>query len=429
MLVGLVSSRFRQIRSIVCQNKFQLTVRQSSSSTVSTISGLFQSIFGRCSTNIGSVTVMPKAVDFDTVVVSEPISPSANPESASLKAHHGKGRFVIPWPSFGKGDINFFDIMQSRLSGEWKSVDIKPDMFPLVRPELAVPPSNSDAVRATWLGHASFYVEMPRSGLRILFDPLLGQKCAPTWAPGFNRVSESPVSVDELPGVDAVIISHSHYDHLDNYSIDLISQRFPGSCYIVPLGVKRWFTAKNITNVVELDWWDERDVSVRGQRATISCLPAQHISNRTFTDHGKALCASFSISSDTRRLYFAGDTGYRAVPKLNPDQDDYAIDMPSCPAFKEIGKFRGPFDLALLPIGAYSPRHIMSRVHSNPMDSVNIFKDVQAKRAIAMHYGTFVLTDEPLPEPVVKLKDALRLSGIAETGIFDAIKVGQSVEI
>ncbi|KAK9381410.1 beta-lactamase superfamily domain-containing protein [Kockiozyma suomiensis] len=362
--------------------------------------------------------------------VSTPAVAVANPESATLKAHHlPSGRFGAPWPSVGKGDINFFEVMRSRFNGDWKPVKVAPDMISVAVPAFVSQPADRDQskIRATWLGHASFLAEMP-SGLTALFDPLFGKKCAPTYIPGLNRISPSPCKVEDLPQVDIVCISHAHYDHLDHYSIKLLHKIFPNIHYFVPLGMKSWFTSSGITQVTELDWWDQREFSVNGLTATVSCLPAQHTSNRNLRDYGKALCASWAIDSKGK-VYFGGDTGYRAVPKVADGVDDHDLDLPVCPAFKEIGDFRGPFDLALLPIGAYSPRHIMSRVHSDPEDSVNIFRDVKAKRALAMHYGTWILTDEPILEPIQKLREALTKFSIPETGVFDTIPVGESVEI
>ncbi|KAK9248813.1 beta-lactamase superfamily domain-containing protein [Lipomyces tetrasporus] len=360
------------------------------------------------------------------MIVSEVASPSTAPETAKAKPHIVNGCFVNPWPSAGEGNVKFTEVW-SRFTREWRKVDVSPKMMPTVTPDFSAPISDPSNIRATWLGHATYYVEMP-TGLRVLFDPLLGNKCVPRWAPGFNRISPPPCKISDIPAVDLVVISHYHYDHLDEYSIDLIRKHFPEAHYFVPLGIKGWFTKKGIHDVTELDWWEERDISVNGVTSTISCLPSQHGGNRSISDHGMSLWSSWSITSKGK-VYFAGDTGYRHVPKLPADQDDYAIEMPHCPAFEEIGEHRGPFDLALIPIGAYSPRWIMSKVHCNPFDSVNLFQDVMAKRALAMHFGTWILTDEPVLEPVEKLREALRRKGLPETGLFDAIQIGQAVEV
>ena len=129
-------------------------------------------------------------------------------------------------------------------------------------------------------------------------------------------------------------------------------------------------------------------------------------------------------------LIHCRDTGYRAVPELPPDVDDHVPEdkYPHCPAFGDIGKFRGPFDLGLLPIGAYAPRFIMSSMHCDPMDSVNIFIDTKCERALAMHWGAWVLTEEDVMEPPQKLKEALSRKKIPETGVFDICDIGESRE-
>lgn len=125
------------------------------------------------------------------------------------------------------------------------------------------------------------------------------------------------------------------------------------------------------------------------------------------------------------------DTGYRAVPHLPPDVDDYSpayAHLPTCPAFAQIGAHRGPFDLGLIPIGAYDPRWIMSPMHANPKDAVNIFADVQCRRALGMHWGTWVLTEEDVMEPPCRLREALREKGVQERGVFDVCDIGESRE-
>lgn len=130
-------------------------------------------------------------------------------------------------------------------------------------------------------------------------------------------------------------------------------------------------------------------------------------------------------------MWFGGDTGYRAVPKESDGEDDWSekwSHLPHCPAFKDIGRLRGPFDLGLIPIGAYMPRFVMSSMHANPRDAVEIFRDTQCKRALGIHWGTWVLTEEDVLEPPKKLKEALKLHDIPETGIFDVCDIGESRE-
>ena len=165
-------------------------------------------------------------------------------------------------------------------------------------------------------------------------------------------------------------------------------------------------------------------------KAIVSCLPCQHSFARGLFDRGQILWSNWSVTSDGK-VWFGGDTGYRSVPADSPDgADGYALgeDYPCCPAFAEIGASRGPFDLRLIVIGAYAPRGVMSPFHANPMDALNIMQDVRCERALGMHWGTWVLTEEDIMEPPRKLREALRGKGVAETGIFDVCDIGESRE-
>lgn len=265
--------------------------------------------------------------------------------------------------------------------------------------------------------------------------------------------------------MDLVVISHNHYDHLSYPTIKRIAAKFGNAHFFAPLGNKKWFTSCGIAaeQVTELDWWETRDITLSASRgkkgavsvkssgsddeedkksgegtitATIGALPCQHVSARTPFDKCKTLWASWSvfspsqISSQTSSVYFAGDTGYRAVPVLPAGTDDYAPEyshLPVCPAFAQIGKLRGPFDLGLIPIGAYEPRFMWSPVHANPKDAVNILVDTKCKMGLGMHWGTWVLTEEDVEAPPRMLEEACRWKGIEE-GRFEACGVGESKE-
>lgn len=208
------------------------------------------------------------------------------------------------------------------------------------------------------------------------------------------RYTKVPCQIEDIPVVDAVIISHNHYDHMDYPTILKIKAKHPNVHFFVPLGNKKWFEASGINEVTELDWWEERDLKLAPSQtepqistkandnlatqgdsnnvilARIGCLPCQHTSARTLFDKSQTLWASWSVESGGKKIWFGGDTGYRAVPELAKGVDDYGPEhnYPHCPAFEQIGRFRGPFDLGLIPIGAYEPRWIMSPLHANPFD-------------------------------------------------------------
>jgi len=329
------------------------------------------------------------------------------------------------------------------ITGKNKSPDTTPPTVPVRRPSF-LPTRKTERLRATWLGHACYYVEFP-SGFRVLFDPVFTPRCSPLSFMGPKRYTEMPCQVEDIPFIDAVVISHNHYDHLSHPTIQRIAQKHPNAHFFVGLGNKAWFSHMKLDdkNVTEMDWWEEKEIKISASAseagegkaqeitATIGCLPCQHTSARTAFDKGHTLWASWSITTSDKKLWFGGDTGYRTVPILPENEFDYSekySHLPHCPAFAQIGELRGPFDLGLIPIGAYDPRFIMSPMHANPYDSVNIFSDTKCRRALGIHWGTWVLTEEEVLEPPKVLKQALRWKGLDEEGLFETCDIGESRE-
>ncbi|RFU35354.1 hypothetical protein B7463_g987, partial [Scytalidium lignicola] len=396
------------------------------------------------------------AIALYTSTVTKPSALGAVPEDAVDKAHHlkeGKG-FWNPWPSCA--DVTVVDIFRdsiwARIKGKM-APDTTPPTVPVLKPEFLSSRKGSESLRATWLGHACYYVEFP-GGLRVLFDPVFEDRCSPISFMGPKRFTESPCHIEDIPIIDVVVISHSHYDHLSHPTVKTIHKKHPNVQFMVGLGLKSWFKDSGITNVVEMDWWNDVDLTLTpatGEKrisetspdaptqnsssenisARISCLPCQHCSARTPFDRFHTLWCSWAVESGGKKVWFGGDTGYRSVPHLPEDVDDYGPefkDLPFCPAFKQIGDLRGPFDLGLIPIGAYDPRHLFSNMHANPFDSVNIFMDTKCKRAMGIHWGTWVLTGEEVIEPPKLLKKAMAWKGLPETGLFDVCDIGESRE-
>ncbi|KAF2663689.1 Metallo-hydrolase/oxidoreductase [Microthyrium microscopicum] len=383
----------------------------------------------------------------------------AQPEEAADRKHHAQGgkSFVNPWESYR--DQGVWEIVKAlvwrRIRGQANSPDTAPPTVPIREPQFHTSREETKALRATWLGHACFYVEFP-NGLRVLFDPVFEDRCSPFSFLGPKRYTEPPCQIEDIPIIDAVVISHSHYDHLSYPTVLKIKEKHPNCQFFAPLGNKAWFEKCGIRNSTELDWWENRELKLTRMQAmsgseelptkvveagsqsgpaeisaTIGCLPCQHTAARTPFDKAKTLWASWMVESGGKKVWFAGDTGYRTVPEVPNGEDDYGEkykDLPHCPAFKEIGKHRGPFDLGMIPIGAYDPRFIMSPVHANPFDSANIFVDSNCKKALGMHWGTWVLTEEDVMEPPKLLKAALKQKGIDEIGVFDVCDIGESRE-
>ncbi len=318
------------------------------------------------------------------------------------KAHHTKTGFKNIYYQDNKG---FLEFMQWRWQRFFKEIPAVDDYhFDLVDTHHTDLKSNSENSTLTWIGHATFLIQL--SGLNILTDPHFSDRASPVdWA-GPKRVVPPAIEMHDLPEIDVVIISHDHYDSLDRASvIGLAKHNHQRSLtFIVPLGVKTWFDdlALGTSQVVELDWAQSHTVA----EVTFTAEPSQHWGKRTLFDAFQRLWASWVIEAGGARIFFAGDTGYAEH-------------------FKEIGNKYGQFELALLPIGAYEPRWFMKPYHVNPEESVKIHIDVNAKYSVAMHWGTFVLTDEPLDEPPVKLAAALKKYRIDESK-FEIFKHGET---
>ncbi|RMF15054.1 MAG: MBL fold metallo-hydrolase [Candidatus Dadabacteria bacterium] len=260
----------------------------------------------------------------------------------------------------------------------------------------------TDAIQATWIGHSSFLVQS--GGFNLLTDPIYSERCSPVQFAGPARYADPGVPFDRLPRIDLVVQSHNHYDHLDERTVLALPRTTP---FIVPLGVGRWLRKRGFSEVREADWWQTIDIH-DGLRAT--AVPAQHFSGRQLVgDRNATLWCGWIIEAGDRVIYFAGDSGYG-------------------PFFREIGERVPEIDLALIPIGAYSPRWFMAPVHCDPFEAVRIFQDVGARHAIGMHWGTFRLTSEPMAEPPLWLERGLDEAGIARER-FRTSAFGETITI
>lgn len=263
--------------------------------------------------------------------------------------------------------------------------------------------ANRSEPTLTWVGHATFLLQL--AGLNVLTDPVFSRRVSPLSFAGPERLAPLGLSLAELPAINLVLISHNHYDHLDAAAVKVLAREHPELTFVVPLGVKKWFTARGIDRVLELDWWQSATVG----EATVTALPAQHFSGRGPLDRNATLWCSLLIEVAGKKVYFAGDTGYSAD-------------------FADIGRAYPGIDLALLPIGAYEPNDFMRSVHVNPEEAVRIFKDLGARHAAAMHWGTFRLTLEPLDEPPQRLVKALDAEGIQRERFF-AMQHGETRDL
>ena len=233
--------------------------------------------------------------------------------------------------------------------------DIKPDLAELTENQIA------------WLGHACFAMRL--GGKLILTDPYLSPHAGP-FGMGPRRFLPPAVGAAELPRLDLIVISHNHYDHVDTAALRAYRWRAE-TPVVCPLGVGALLRRLGFALVTELDWWEE----CRLDDLTVTALPAVHFSGRGLFDRDKTLWSSMALASPSRKVWFGGDTGYGEV-------------------FREIGQRAGPFDLALVGIGAYEPRIIMQASHATPEEGVMIARDIGAKAAAGMHWGSIMLTPE-----------------------------------
>ena len=252
--------------------------------------------------------------------------------------------------------------------------------------------ANED-ILITWIGHESFLYQ--NKDINILTDPHFTGRASPLSFAGPKRYMAPGMVIEDLPNIDVVTISHSHYDHLDYGSVKSLSEQFKNVLFIVPLGLKKWFENKGIYNVKELDWWD----SIKIGQTVITFAPVQHWSARGLFDRNETLWGAWHFKNNFHSFIHLGDTGYT---------ED----------FLEIRKKLGPVDLAAIPIGAYEPRWIMEFSHMNPEEAVMSYFDLEATKAIGMSWGTFVLTDEPVTEPPKELNKALERHGLTVEDFF-----------
>ncbi|XP_066448078.1 N-acyl-phosphatidylethanolamine-hydrolyzing phospholipase D isoform X2 [Eleutherodactylus coqui] len=326
-------------------------------------------------------------------------------EEDVTKSVRGKnGRFSNPWPTWkapALRNVVKWVITEKNNSSIPSSKEELDRELPIIEPYFVQHPEltgkTKNGIRITWLGHASVMVEM--DDLVFLTDPIFSERASPLSFAGPRRFRGSPCTVEQLPKIDAVVISHNHYDHLDYSTVLGLNNRFGTELrWFVPLGLLNWMQSCGCENVIELDWWEQNCVPGHDE-VTFVFTPCQHWCKRTPLDDNKVLWGSWSVLGPSNRFYFAGDTGY-------------------CAAFEQIGKRFGPFDVAAIPIGAYEPRWFMKYQHVDPEEAIRIHADVRAKKSIGIHWGTFALANEHYLDPPIKLKEALERYGLTSEEFF-----------
>jgi L-ascorbate metabolism protein UlaG (beta-lactamase superfamily) len=305
--------------------------------------------------------------------------------------HHVEGGFRNVDPGFRRPDFFTRWIFLAR-HGLGHLFSPRSYAAPRVAPDVTALRDGRLNPSVTWVGHATLLVQI--GGLTVLTDPHWGDRASPfTWA-GPRRLSPPGIAFEDLPRVDVVMISHDHYDHLDAGTVRRLA-RTHDPLFLAPLGFKAWFAEQGITRVEEMDWWEERVVG--GVR--LVCLPTQHWTQRSPWDLNRRLWGSWALIGGEGRVYVSGDTGY-------------------FDGFREIGQRLGPFDVAAMAVGAYTPAAVMRLVHLTPEQAVQAALDVRARVLLAMHWGTFDLAEEPLDEPPRRMQAEAKRRGIPDERVW-----------
>lgn len=310
-------------------------------------------------------------------------------------------RFVNPWP--GVETHGFSDFLRWTFERRQKRARSKPSRDPIQTAASAfeVPRAHPATLTATWVGHTTVLLQI--GGQNILTDPMWSDRASPFAFAGPKRISQPGIAFDDLPIIDAVVISHNHYDHLDADTVRRLCARYPAAAWRVPLGVGDFVRTKGATDIAECGWSESTTVGA----LRVECVPAQHFSGRGLFDRDKTLWCGWVLSSERHSIYFAGDTAFN-------------------PSFADIGQRYGPFDLALMPIGAYDPRWFMRSVHMDPGECVAALQQLapaltNTPLLLATHWGTFRLTDEPVAEPPHLMREAWRAASLPPEKLWIAL--------
>ena len=317
-----------------------------------------------------------------------------NADRYPLTDHFDGARFRLPG---GRWPPNLLSVLRWKLTSRaapWPAW-VEDPRVP------APPPIQEGELAATFVGHATWLLRL--GNVTVLTDPIWSDRASPLSFAGPRRVRRPGLAFETLPAVDATLVSHGHYDHLDLPTLSRIGEVHRPT-FVTPLGHAPLLARQAIGPVHELDWWQVWE-GPRGLRVTL--VPSRHFSARGPFDRNRALWGGFVVERDGRRVYFAGDTGYG-------------------PHFAEIGERLGPFDLALLPIGAYAPRWFMRPHHMDPDEAICAHVDLGSPATLAMHWGTFQLTDESIAEPVRRLGQACPNAGISSER-FRVLRHGETV--
>lgn len=275
---------------------------------------------------------------------------------------------------------------------------ITPDVQAIAQPTRA---------QVTWIGHSSALIQL--NGFNVLTDPIWSERASPVSFAGPKRHQAPGLALAQLPRIDAVVISHNHYDHLDLPSVRALASAAHAPVFYVPLGIDLWFKAHVPNARVQVaDWSDQFDLALGGQVLGLRLMPVQHWSSRTPFDRKDTLWGSWVLQSGGKSVWFSGDLGD------SQDVDDLAAQYPN------------GFDLALIAVGAYEPRWFMKGQHIDPAQAVSIHQRIRSRQSVGIHWGTFLLTDEALDQPIHDLQQAKQKAQMPDHA-FVLLRHGQTL--
>ena len=336
---------------------------------------------------------------------------NVNPDYDAAKPHHRPAGFANNYPpntAYQRPQAGFFEGWAGRIRNWTSDGSERAPLAPVesVGPDLAWLNANRTEPALTWIGHATFLLQTG-NGLNILTDPVFDERASPVSFAGPKRLQPPGILLNELPHIDAVLISHSHYDHLSLDSLRALYRQKGGAPMLyAPLGIDLWL-AKHVTDgdrsrIVRLDWWDK--ASYRGLE--LQLLPVQHWSSRSPWDRNETLWGAWAVTRPGFSFFFSGDLGY------SKDILDIAA------------RFPDGFDLAAIGIGAYQPVWYRNS-HVSPIEAVRMHRELRVRRSVGMHWGTFPMGQERIDQAPRDLATARREQGVAEEA-FRVLRIGET---